>query len=331
MKKIRMLGKYLYQYRYGIGMFLLFSFIFGGIFFLYNIETEAVLYAGGLCLLIILILFPLHFYSFCKKHEEREYLLKNILIMTEKLPQPDTLGEKDYQEIIKFLREENGDNRTKYQKERAETLDYYTTWVHQIKIPISVMRMILKEDTKEHQELLAELFRIEQYVEMVLCYFRLDSSSSDFVFKRYKLDDIIKKAIHKFAPQFVKKHIQLQYEPTDIIVLTDEKWLLFIIEQFLSNSIKYTEKGKVTIKVTSDKLLSISDTGMGISPEDIPRIFEKGFTGYNGRAGEKSTGLGLYLSKKAADKLSHGIKVESQVGKGSTFYVDLQEKKLETE
>ncbi len=116
-----------------------------------------------------------------------------------------------------------------------------------------------------------------------------------------------------------------------INVLTDEKWLVFIIEQIMSNAVKYTKTGSVSIEVTEDKVLRISDTGIGISPEDIPRIFEKGFTGYNGRENMKSTGIGLYLCSQAAKKLSHKISVESQVGKGTTFIIDMKTIKMDVE
>lgn len=332
MKKGNLLGKYLYQYRYTTAVFLLFALVFAVIFSLYNMEIEAVLYSILLCIFIGITIFFIHFWTFCRQHKERKRLLKNIIIMTEELPEPQTLAEADYQEMIQLLREVNTTNMTKYQNERTESIDYYTTWVHQIKTPISVMQMILQsEDSDEHRALATELFRIEQYVEMVLCYFRLDSNSSDFVFQQYDLNKIIRCAVRKFASQFVRKRIKLQYEPTNITVLTDEKWLSFIIEQLLSNAIKYTESGQITIAVTKHKILSISDTGIGIAPEDIPRVFEKGFTGYNGRADKKSTGLGLYLSKKAADKLSCKMCVKSTVGKGSTFYIDLHSEQLEIE
>lgn len=325
------LWKYICQYKNTVILFLVFALIFAIIFSLYNLEIEAILYACILCLLVSSVIVSAHFYFFCKQHNEREHILNNILIMTESLPEPKTLAESDYLEMIKKLREINILNATKHRNERSESIDYYTTWVHQIKTPISVMSMILQgEDTDEHRELSSELFRIEQYVEMILCYFRLDSNSSDFIFKQYNLDKIIRNSIRKFAPQFVRKRIKLQYESTDITVLTDEKWLSFIIEQILSNAVKYTETGKITITV-QNKTLQIHDTGIGIAAEDLPRIFEKNFTGYNGRANKKSTGLGLYLSKKAADKLSHKISVESTIGKGSIFYVDLHSDKIEIE
>ncbi len=332
MKKSFLLKKYLHQYRCIAAVLLLFVLIFAGVLSLYDMQAEAVAYAALICVVLAIIILAVNFTDFCRRHKEREFALNNILIMTDELPAAKNLAEEELCEMIVRLKEINHSNMTKYQNERTESIDYYTAWVHQIKTPISVMQMILQgEDSDEHRELCAELFRIEQYVEMALCYFRLDSSSSDFVFKRLDLNQVIRSAIHKFAPQFVRKRIKLKYEPTAIEVLSDEKWLSFIIEQILSNAVKYTESGQVSIAVSSDKILSISDTGIGIASEDIPRIFEKGFTGYNGRINKKSTGLGLYLCKKAADKLSHKLSVESSVGKGSTFSIDMRSDNIEIE
>ena len=216
------------------------------------------------------------------------------------------------------------------QNEREEYLDYYTMWMHQIKTPISAMGLILQnQDTKENRALAGELFRIEQYVEMALWYLRIDDMS-DMVFKTYELDEIIKDAVRKYAPLFVSKKIKLNYEPVNTQVITDKKWLSFIIEQLLSNAIKYTEKGSITIK-EENKVLSVIDTGIGIIQEDIPRIFEKGFTGFNGRLERKSTGIGLYLCKCAANKLSHKLSAVSEVGKGSKFSIDLNTYNLHVE
>ena len=166
---------------------------------------------------------------------------------------------------------------------------------------------------------------------MVLCYFRLDSDSSDFLFRQYDLDGIIKQAVRKYASQFVHKRIRLVYQPLAVTVLTDEKWLLFILEQLLSNAIKYTYRGEIRISVSDDKVLHIADTGIGIAPEDLPRVFDKGFTGYNGRADKKSTGLGLYLCRQAAAKLSHTLRIVSEPGKGTIVSIDLHTAPLEVE
>lgn len=326
------LRKYLSQYRMAATLFLVFSGIFALIFSLYDLEAEAVFYAAGLCVLLAVVVLSVHFIFYLKSHRERRQILQNIQLMADALPEARTLAETDYQEMIRELKRISESNLTEWQRERRDSMDYYTAWVHQIKTPIAVMRMILQgEDTEEHRELSAELFRIEQYVEMALSYVRLGNGSSDFVFREYDLDAIIRQAVHKYAPQFVRKRIRLCYEPVEIKVLTDEKWLLFMIEQILSNAIKYTARGTVTITVTQEKILKIADTGIGIAPEDIPRIFEKGFTGYNGRADKKSTGLGLYLCRMAAEKLSHKISVESTVGSGSVFSIDLHTDLLEVE
>ena len=331
-KWYHILGKFCMQYWMTALMFVLYGGIFAAIFILYELETEAVLYAAGLCGLLTVAVLPVRFVFYWKAYGRRQRILRNVEIALEELPEPKSLAEEDYQEMLRKLKGSYDANLTAWQNERQKSMDYYTTWVHQIKTPISVMRMTLQgEDTEEHRELQAELFRIEQYVEMALNWIRLGGGASDFVFRECGLDGIIRQAVHKYAPQFIRKRLRLSYEPVDSIVLTDEKWLLFIIEQILSNAVKYTRKGGVKITVTQNKVLQIADTGIGIAPEDVPRIFEKGFTGYNGRADKKSTGLGLYLCSLTADRLSHRITVESTVGKGTVFSLDLHRNALEVE
>lgn len=329
---MKLFFKYLGQYRLSVVMFCLCAAIFAGVFFLYDLQTEAVVYACALCAGAAIVAVLVHFLFFRRKYLERERLKDNIMLMSEELPEAVTPVEQQYTEMLERLREICNTDQSRYAKERSDSIDYFTTWVHQIKTPISVMQMILQsEDTEEYRALSAELFRIEQYVEMALCWFRLDSRSNDFVISQIPLDEVIRTAIRKYASQLIRKRIRIVYEGTDETVLSDEKWLLFIIEQILSNAVKYTESGSVTISVGENKVLQINDTGIGIAAEDLPRIFEKGYTGYNGRADKKSTGLGLYLCKKAADKLSHGISAWSKPGEGSTFYIDLNTDGLEIE
>lgn len=328
-KWYKILECYIRQHLCEVLMFLGFTGIFSTIFRLYDLEIEAVFYSAGLCLLFALIVLSVHFVFYIRNHRERMKILKNVRLLVDELPKPKTMAEKDLQEMICELKKMLEMSETERQTEKKENLDYYTTWVHQIKTPIATMKMLLEsEDTEEHRELLAELFRVEQYVEMVLSYLRLGNETSDYIFKEYDLDMIIRQAIRKYAPQFVRRKIRLNYYPVNLKVLTDEKWLLFMIEQILSNSIKYTPQGSVTITVTPDKILKIADTGIGIFPEDVPRIFEKGFTGYNGRLNKKSTGLGLYLCKMTADRLAHKISVESTPGVGTTIFIDLHTEKL---
>lgn len=331
-KWYRLLGSFLRQYRSTALIFAFFSVIYLIVFSLYDLETEAVLYAAGLCMLAAFVIIVVHFFRYVRLHRERLRILQNIRIEYHRLPESRNPVEQDYQRMLRALGHICENCVTDMETKRRETLDYYTAWVHQIKTPIAVMRMQLQgEDTSEHQTLLAELFRIEQYVEMVLCYMRLNSESADLVIGQYDLDRIIRRAVHKYAAQFVQKRLKLVYEPVQVVVLTDEKWLQFVIEQLLSNAVKYTVRGGVTISVTEDKVLRIADTGIGIAAEDLPRIFEKGFTGYNGRTDRKSTGLGLYLCRKAADKLSAPISVQSAPGEGTVFSVDLHKELLEVE
>ena len=239
--------------------------------------------------------------------------------------------EKIYQEIIqdqeKRCQREQKESREKLVRSR----EYYTRWSHQIKTPIAAMELLLQEEPADVRALKRELLKTSQYVEMALGYVRLDSGTKDLVIAWYPLDEIVRKSIRKYAGQFIRRRIRLIYEGTDQIVLTDEKWLSFIIEQLLSNAVKYTLKGTVTITVSEEKKLTVTDTGMGIAPEDLPRIFEKGYTGYNGRMERKSTGIGLYLSQMAAKKLGHQITVESKLGEGSSFTIGLAEYPLRSE
>lgn len=326
---IRLLGTYLSEKKYGILLFAVVLTIFGLVYQLYEVVWEPFVYAAVLSFLMGLLYLLAGFAHYFSRHQKRQQALASIEQSWNQMEQPRDRAEADYQQMIDRLGRRCTELTTSFQTERQESLDYYTTWVHQIKTPIAVMRMILKgEDTETNRELLAELFRVEQYVEMVLSYIRLGSDSKDFVFQEYALNDLIRQSIRKYAPQFIRRKIRLIYIETDVKVLTDEKWLCFLMEQLLSNAVKYTVSGSVTISVSQDLVLTIRDTGMGIAPEDLPRIFEKGFTGYNGRADRKSTGLGLYLCKQTADKLGHHIWVESEVGKGTAVHIDLAKRKL---
>ncbi|MGM9615088.1 MAG: sensor histidine kinase [Oscillospiraceae bacterium] len=323
---------YLREKRWTLLVFALFLVIFGVVCDLYAAEWEAYLYAAGLCVFVGLVVMGIRFARFCRRHEERR--LKAAAVEQEylNLPASETLAEADYQAMIAELGRRCRGLSTAFETERQDSLDYYTTWVHQIKTPIAVMEMVLRsEDTEEHRALSAELFRIEQYVEMVLSYIRLGGGANDLVLQEYALDDLIRRSVRKYAPQFIRKKIRLTYEPTAVTVLTDEKWLCFLLEQLLSNAVKYTPQGGVTIEVSPEKVLTIRDTGIGIAPEDLPRIFEKGFTGYNGRADKKSTGLGLYLCKQAAEKLGIRITAASEPGVGTAISLALASAKLEVE
>ena len=307
-----------------IFLFIVFALVFGIVFSLYDLEIEAIYYSVMLCSFIGLIYICINFINYYKKHIQLYKLQNEISISLENLPSPKTLMEEDYTNLILTLNKEYKTYISKSDIAKSDMIDYYTMWVHQIKTPISALKLLIQTSESEiSSDLSSELFKIEQYVEMVLSYIRLGSNKNDFVLKEYDLDNIVRQAIRKYAPLFIRKKINLDFQPTTYKVLTDEKWLVFVIEQLLSNAIKYTNKGKISIYPLEDKKLVIEDTGIGISQEDIPRIFDKGFTGYNGRTDKKATGLGLYLCKNILDKLSHKISIESEVGVKTKVILDL--------
>lgn len=315
---------YIKQYIKVLLLFIVFAFVFCIVFSLYNLETEAIYYSIILCAFIGLIYICINFINYYKKHIQLYKLQNEISISLENLPSPKTLMEEDYTNLILNLNKEYKTYISKSDIAKSDMIDYYTMWVHQIKTPISAMKLLIQTSESEiSSDLSSELFKIEQYVEMVLSYIRLGSNENDFVIKEYDLDNIVRQAIRKYAPLFIRKKINLDFQPTTYKVLTDEKWLVFVIEQLLSNAIKYTNKGKISIYPLENKKLVIEDTGIGISKEDIPRIFDKGFTGYNGRTDKKATGLGLYLCKNILDKLSHKISIESEVGVKTKVILDL--------
>ena len=290
--------------------------VFAAVFALYGIDLRVIWYPLLLCAVLTAGFFLRELMRERKKHRELILLGDMEGIDRESLPEPESRTEEDYQEILLNMQEKLQKEKERQNESRKDMEDYYAMWVHQIKAPIAVMNVLLQqEDTAANRELRGELFRVEQYADMALGYARLGSGASDLVIREYELDGIIRRAVRKYAGQFIRKKIRLVYEGTDVTVLTDEKWLSFILEQLLSNAVKYTAEGSVTIRVDARKRLTVTDTGIGIAPEDLPRIFEKGYTGYNGRLDKKSTGIGLYLCRTAAERLGHKLSVDSEIAR----------------
>ena len=293
---------------------------------LYNISTEPVIYASLLCCFIGLICICINFINYYKKHIALYKLQNEIYISLNNLPTPKNLIEDDYTNLILNLNDEYKNFISKSDNAQKDMIDYYTMWVHQIKTPISAMKLLIQTSECEvSSDLSSELFKIEQYVEMALSYIRLGNMASDLKLQWYPMDEIIKPAVKKYSKLFILKKIKLKYEPIENKILTDEKWLGLVVEQILSNALKYTNEGTISIYLEPKKenVLVIEDTGIGIWQEDLPRVFEKGFTGYNGRTDKKSTGIGLYLCKSIVDKLNHRIYISSEVSKGTKIFLNL--------
>lgn len=320
---MKLLFSYLKRHYKIILMIGLFMLVFALVFSLYELPAEAVWYAALLCAVIGAVLFAVGYGGYLRRHRELVSLQKRVTLSLEELPSPSGALEEDYQELLRILYKETLRLGTNAETERRDMMDYYTMWAHQIKTPIAAMSLLLQaEESEQNAALQAELLRIGQYVEMVLSYLRLESESSDLLLRTYDLDSVIRQAVRKYARLFILKKLSLDFRESGARVLTDEKWLLFVIEQLLSNALKYTNEGHISI-YTEGKTLVVTDTGIGICAEDLPRVFEKGFTGYNGREDKKSTGIGLYLCRRVCEKLGHKISISSEKGHGTSVRVDM--------
>ena len=294
--------------------------VFVSSYLLFDMPAVTVLYPVCLCFGIFLVIGTIDFLITLGKHKQLEI---------RELPAPSGILEKDYQEIIRKLKEEEEYSHKKATEEYNNMVEYYTVWAHQIKTPIASMRLQLQaEDTDAARRLNGDLNRIEEYVGMVLAFLRLDSDSTDYVIKETDLDKVIKPVIRKFARDFITKKLAMDYEPLETRVLSDEKWLSFVIEQVISNAVKYTKNGGIRIYMKEPGVLCIEDTGIGISAEDLPRVFENGYTGFNGREDKRASGIGLYLCKRVCDNLGHKISAESVQGEGTKIIIDLNQHQL---
>ena len=322
---------------------------------LYQLSAEAVIYMAVLWLGAGAAAFLYGYVRYRQKAQTLCLVEKAPEINLDRLDETTDEVELLYREIIRKLDGMRMEVETDRHRSLEEMTDYYTMWAHQIKTPIFALRLLLQENPSENKDALAELFKIEQYVEMVLGYLRTEDMSSDLKLSRCNLDTIIRRQIHKYAGIFVSKKLSLTYKGISESVLTDEKWLGFVIGQILSNALKYTRADGIHIYLkdvndshqNSDNLsdtvisststatdtatsitLIIEDTGIGIREEDLPRIFEKGYTGVNGRENNRATGIGLYLSQKIMNRLGHHIYITSEEGTGTKVFLEFSRKDL---
>ena len=307
-----------------IAAFFLFACLYAAVLVLYSLPLAAALYPGLLCLLLGIIFLFVGFTREKRRHDTVSRIADMATLLPDQLPEAETVLEEDYRRLLRLLQEEAIQRKTAEAERVNDLTDYYTAWAHQIKTPIAAMKLTLQnEDSALSRRLNFDLLRIEQYVQMVLTYLRLDSDTTDYVFRECSLDDILRPCLRKFAPEFIDRKLQLTYEPTEQTFLTDEKWLSFVIEQLLSNALKYTRTGGIRIEAEGGTL-RISDTGIGIAPEDLPRIFEKGYTGKNGRRDKTASGIGLYLCRRICTNLGIELSADSTPGEGTTVTLTLQ-------
>lgn len=316
---MEILKHYLRDHLRSLAALLLAMGVSAFLFFLYDLSFSAFWYLWTILLTLFLLLFLIPgLISYGKKISLIRRLNASLTGILEFPQIPGTLPEQELGKVIGTLCDEIRRLNTDSFSKQQDMLEYYTLWVHQIKTPLAAMRLILQANPGETDEaLLQELFKVERYVEMVLGYLRLDTIGSDLRLEKYDIYEIVRQAVKKFAPLFIYRKLTLTLEKFHCEAVTDEKWLCFVLEQLLSNAVKYTQTGNVTIFIEEPEVLVIRDTGTGIAPEDLPRIFERGFTGINGRMDKNASGLGLYLTKQILDKLNIPIQITSVPEEGT--------------
>lgn len=312
--------------------------------YLIGARKQDLVYAAVLDAILLLITVLVGFFRYSSKVKALSNALKRPVEEQAKLPEATDDVEMLYHRLLENQSIARSEAESSAAIRQSQMRDYYSMWVHQIKTPISAMKLLLEAEREELGLLICdeeqqaslkelsdnvasfedELFRIEEYVSMALQYQRVSSTENDFVLEKVSVDGVIRDTIKKYAKIMIRRHIGINYSGTGQDVYTDGKWLAFMLEQILSNAIKYTPQGGVTIETAEEKdrfFITIKDTGIGIKAEDLPRVFEKGYTGYNGHADKKATGIGLYLCRQMADKLGHTIRMESELVKGTKVWI----------
>ena len=219
-----------------------------------------------------------------------------------------------------------------YQHYLSEQKDYFTLWLHQIKTPIASISLLLQQETIEEsrQTIKDELLYLTDYTHMGLNYLKLADTGHELDLTTLAVDPLVKNVLKKYASLFIYQQIKINYAPLQLNVLSDAKWLQVLLEQIISNSLKYTPQGgEITIAVIDETKIMIKDTGIGIHANDLPKIFEKGYSGLNGRMQDKSSGLGLFLARKICQRLNYSLTIESEVGRGTSVFIETARDEIE--
>lgn len=301
-------------------------FIFGLVYVLGKLPIGLFLYSVELSAFLFGIYLIIRYIQYAERYKTIEAFhtadLSRVVELSEAVHSTDRL----YLQKIAFLLEELKEKEQTHLVRQADQLDYFTLWLHQIKTPISAISLLTQSSmAKEAKQISQELLRLEDYTHMALNYVKLEETGAEMDLALVDLDEVIKRAVKKYSILFIYNGIKLNYEPLQLKVLSDGKWLQNLIEQILSNSLKYTASGSISIYVdpSHPQTLLIEDTGIGIRPEDLPKVFKKGYSGFNGRLHEKSTGLGLFLGQKIAERLGHTLSIQSELGKGTRVAIQM--------
>ncbi|OJH00030.1 hypothetical protein RV18_GL000368 [Enterococcus termitis] len=314
---------------------MLLCFLFFFTFYLWELPLEPFIDAVAFTFLFLFIVSVYYFLRYRRIHNELERIKKITNFHSSQfglLPKKTySLLEKDYSELFLAAVKQKEQLELTNDERNNQLIDYYSLWSHQIKTPLAALDLLVQAQADPAPAMKAELFKIEEYLHMMLQYLRMNHVNNDLVLKTVDLNQLIRLTVKKYAAFFIQKNLTVSIEPVREGIVSDEKWLTFILEQILFNAIKYTpDQGKITIYYEGDSLV-VKDSGIGILPEDLPRIFEQGYTGFNGREHQKATGLGLYMSDKIAQKIGLVLSVESEVAVGTKLFIHFPQEHFQTE
>lgn len=297
-----------------------FFVLIGGMSLLFEVERALVFYTLSLLSLLVIVGMLA---DLVREFSRYKQVLRGDVL------EAGSASEQVLQERVLELEEELKEVVSRQQQKQDNFQDYYTLWAHQMKIPIAASQLLLGElgAGEPKRALERELFKIEQYTGLVLNYLRLESFHEDLQVEQVAVEELVKQTVKKFSLFFIENKISLELGNLDCLLATDRRWLGLLLEQLISNAVKYTRSGRIAIFLEEDDLI-VQDTGIGIASSDLERVFDRGFSGYNGRRTQQSSGLGLYLSKRIATELGYGLTLASQVGKGTQVRIRLKQEDL---
>lgn len=305
--------------------FLFFMIIFG-VFMYLRIPLVIILLTWFIWFLPLLAYMVLNYIKWSRYINDIRRVLEQLdkkYLLPEVIDEPNFLLGEEINDVLRELSKSMHENVKHYRTEQEEYREYIEMWIHEIKTPIASSRLVIENNYNDvTRKIDYQIDRIDNFIEQVLYYTRSDEVSKDYIIKELELDSIVKKVVKKNYRDFISKKIKLEIEEIKETIYSDSKWVEFIVNQILVNSVKYTKEKEGVIKISANSqgnsvVLIIEDNGVGIIERDLDRIFEKGFTGENGRRFGKSTGIGLYLCKRLCDKLGLGSKLESKLNKGT--------------
>ena len=320
---------WVYYLLYGVFTFLLFV-VYG----LYGLPWGPAVYVFLLCSVAGAVAAGLDCIHYCRRVYALLVVKRTAAVHLDGLPEAEEMQGQCYQDIIAVQERRCRDSQERLDESIRAANQYYTLWSHQIKTPIAALRLLLQEEQPDTGLMEQEVFKIQQYVEMVLGYQRLEGENADLILQEYPVEALARQAVKRVSLLFIHKKVGLSLGELDWHVVTDEKWVVFILEQLLTNAVKYTPGGgQVALYEAPGQpgVLVVEDNGIGIRAEDLPLVFEWGYTGCNGHRDKQATGVGLNLCRQAARLLGHKLWIESELGKGTRVYLNLMRQKFEVE